>query len=109
MRWVIAAAGLCLVGCMHHQVQVHLRQDVRVVDGDTIAISDIRYRLAKIDAWELSKPGGPAAKQYLADALPDTVVFMVLGQDRYYRPLIWVFPQINEDLVLEGHARWWVK
>lgn len=41
------------------------RGPARIIDGDTLSISGIRFRLWGLDAPELSEPFGPAAKTYL--------------------------------------------
>jgi len=66
---------------------------VRVTDGDTLVVEgDLRIRLALVDAPELSAPGGPESRDYLANlclnspAVIDEDDFQV-GQDPFGRVL----------------------
>ena len=92
----------------------------RVIDGDTVMLritevrrqrTDVRIRLAGIDAPELHQPYGIEAKRALADlVLSNTVVVTWKQTDRDRRIIGTVMPaggrasSANEELVRYGHA-----
>jgi micrococcal nuclease len=89
-----------------------------VVDGDTFWHNRIKYRLADIDAPEVSKPQcavearqGRAATYRLAELLnAGSVELQTRGVDRYGRTLVTVMRagrSIGGQLVSEGFARRW--
>lgn len=89
-----------------------------VVDGDTFWHNRIKYRLADIDAPEVSKPQcgaearqGQAATFRLAALLnAGHLELHTRGQDRYRRTLVTVTRSgrsIGGQLVSEGLARRW--
>ncbi|WP_324291983.1 thermonuclease family protein [uncultured Erythrobacter sp.] len=89
-----------------------------VVDGDTFWHNRIKYRLAEIDAPEVSKPRCPEearlgrAATYRLAALMNAGRFELHSQgvDRYGRTLVKVTRSgrsIGEQLVSEGLARRW--
>jgi len=98
--------------------------DVRVVDGDTadcgelrlgfnVVLTDIRFRLYGIDAWETrgsEKPKGLLAKQWLVDQIEGkNVIVMSIRDERgkFGRLLgvLWLGNvNLNERLVELGHA-----
>lgn len=81
----------------------------RVIDGDTILASGVRYRLAGIDAPELSQEFGQEAKEFLEALLAssDQITVEVEGVDRYGRSLAHVFVSginVSEILLENGFA-----
>lgn len=59
-----------------------------VVDGDTIEVEGVRFRLEGVHAPERSDPGGPAATRFMADLLRDRTVSCEPTGDRSYDRLI---------------------
>lgn len=51
------------------------------IDGDTLELAGQRWRLAGIDAPELSEPGGYVAKQVLATLVKDRTVVCTQRND----------------------------
>ncbi|EAP5829089.1 thermonuclease family protein [Salmonella enterica] len=86
---------------------------VRVIDGDTVVVltapaTEVRIRLAGIDAPEKGQPYGQRARQFLASRVAGRVV-EISGdsRDRYGRTLgtIWTDGRdINAELVCSGIA-----
>ncbi|EAB8017793.1 nuclease [Salmonella enterica subsp. enterica] len=86
---------------------------VRVIDGDTVVVlaapaTEIRIRLAGIDAPEKGQPFGQRARQFLASRVTGRVV-EISGdsRDRYGRILgtLWADGRdINAELVCSGMA-----
>jgi endonuclease YncB( thermonuclease family) len=82
----------------------------RVVDGDTFLVGDARFRIAGIDAPELSECHGPAARQDLVALLSGPVELEpaeVQATDAYSRHL--VYPHVGgrnvgAELVRQGAA-----
>lgn len=96
---------------------------IRVIDGDTLHLTidfgfdtrhDDTFRLAGIDAPEMSTPEGIAAKQWLVDRLSTVTLLIVTTQkdrrEKYGRYLATLWDgfgqdtSINEQMVAEGHA-----
>ncbi len=85
----------------------------RVLDGDTLNVDGGgRIRLALVDAPELNEPGGPEARDYLANlclgsiALIDVDDFQI-GDDPFGRVLAVVYcdgTNANAALISSGHA-----
>lgn len=89
-----------------------------VVDGDTFWLAGVKYRIADIDAPEVSRPRcaaelalGNRATNRLADLLEDgRFEVQPTGTDRYSRTLAIVIcdgRSIGSQLVGEGLARRW--
>ncbi|HGP1599998.1 TPA: thermonuclease family protein [Salmonella enterica] len=86
---------------------------VRVIDGDTVVVlaapaTEVRIRLAGIDAPEKGQPFGQRARQFLASRVAGRVV-EISGdrRDRYGRILgtLWADGRdINAELVCSGMA-----
>lgn len=85
----------------------------QVVDGDTLDVDGgLRIRLVLVDAPELSEPGGPEGRDYLADlclgslALIDEDDFQI-GDDPYGRVLAVVYcdgTNANAAMISSGYA-----
>ena len=93
-------------------------QVTRVIDGDTFEMiykgDPDKVRIANIDAWEKSDPGGPAATAYLKRRIDGQVVMLKTSRsrmrDRYGRILARVYLEdvdIGEEMIARGHARPW--
>jgi endonuclease YncB( thermonuclease family) len=93
------------------------------VDGDTLLVGRLQYRLCGIYAPELGRPGSEAAKQYLEDLIGDRPVKCTpVGQgtpcdgrsesQSYGRIVAQCFvdgKDIAEEMVRSGHAKDWPK
>ena len=96
---------------------------MRVVDGDTIdlrvhllpfsLLTDIRVRMAGINAWEsrttnaAEKIKGLAAKERLKELSVGDITLCLTKKDKYGRWLGELFKgdvNINQQLIIEGHA-----
>lgn len=83
-------------------------------DGDTITLQEDgrteRIRLSSIDANELTQPGGPEARQHLADMiLGKEVDVTIYTKDKYGRSVGTIYLNgidVNEKMVTDGYA--WV-
>lgn len=86
-------------------------QQVRVVDGDTLAIGDVRYRLWGIDAPERGTAAGAAATaQMRALVASRSVRCEPRDRDRYGRVVAVCYADGRDlawDMVATGHARDW--
>jgi endonuclease YncB( thermonuclease family) len=94
----------------------HAFADIRIVDGDTIVIDDLKIRLLEIDTPETYAPRcenehvlGLKAKQRLIElfATRDTITVVEQGKDRYGRTLAYVYVgelNVGEQLLKEGLA-----
>jgi micrococcal nuclease len=85
----------------------------RVVDGDTLDIEDgRRIRLVLVDAPPLSAPGGPEARDYLADLCLGVLALIdedddQIGDDPFGRTLAVVHCEgtnANGAMIASGHA-----
>ena len=78
----------------------------RVLDGDTVELSDGRHcRLQFIDAPELKQPSGEPAKQFLMRQLEGRNVLVMFGKlDKYQRPLVTIYTEVNIEMVNAGLA-----
>ncbi len=85
----------------------------RVLDGDTLEVEGgIRIRLVLVDAPELSEPGGPEARDYLADLCFGSIALIdedddQIGDDPFGRVLAVVYCEgtnANAALISSGHA-----
>jgi endonuclease YncB( thermonuclease family) len=75
----------------------------RVIDGDTFEYNGQKYRLAYIDAPELSQPiVGQLAKKHLEKIL-DVSKLRVIAVDKYGRKVV-VLGDINFRMVKDGFA-----
>lgn len=88
---------------------VSLRGPARVVDGDTVAIGKIRFRLFGMDAPEIKGPGG----KYVSGALKVLVgvpggeiqcTIMANGK-KFGRPVVLCVTRLDQDVSLEMLAR----
>jgi endonuclease YncB( thermonuclease family) len=75
----------------------------RVIDGDTFEYKGERYRLAYIDAPELSQPiVGQMSKEYLQRNL-SLKGMRVISKDKYGRYIV-VLGDLNYRMVLDGYS-----
>jgi micrococcal nuclease len=92
---------------------------IRVIDGDTVVLDcDLgfyqwrlgrSYRLARINAPEMSTPEGVAARAALVEHLAGVVAYMVMTQkadsfDRWIVELYADGANVNDWLVANGYA-----
>lgn len=76
---------------------------LRVIDGDTFDYNGKRYRLAYIDAPELSQPTvGKLSKEYLQRNISVSDM-KVISKDKYGRYIV-VLGNLNYNMVLDGYA-----
>lgn len=80
-----------------------------VIDGDTARCGYERIRLARIDAPELSEPGGhESANQLRAMIHGKPVTCVITGLDYYKRTLAECFvgegPSLSDRMLKGGHA-----
>lgn len=101
-----------------YQYKARLR---RVVDGDTVKLDidlgfnmwvlDESFRLAHIDAPEMSTEQGKAARVFLISALSPITVLSLnsLGQDKYGRWLAEIVmpdgSKLHDLMIAAGHAK----
>lgn len=80
----------------------------RVIDGDTFYSNGGKYRLAEIDAPELSQTFGIESKLYLKSLIENKRVYVdVISMDRYGRQIVKVYLNgvyISQKLVENGYA-----
>lgn len=80
----------------------------RVIDGDTFYLNGGKYRLAEIDAPELSQTFGIESKLYLKNLIENKRVYVdVINIDRYGRQIVKVYlngAYISQKLVENGYA-----
>lgn len=75
----------------------------KVIDGDTFHYNGKKYRLAYIDAPEISQPiVGQMAKQYLEKNI-SLKGMRVIGKDKYGRFIV-VLGNLNYRMVSDGYA-----
>jgi endonuclease YncB( thermonuclease family) len=80
-----------------------LSAQLRVIDGDTFDYNGKRYRLAYIDAPELSQPiVGKLSKEYLQRNI-DVSNLRVINKDKYGRYVV-VLGNLSYKMVLDGYA-----
>lgn len=112
MKTLIAMLMLSLLAGQAHAEQFSC-QVVAISDGDsfdcvTIANTQIRVRMAEIDAPERKQPYGPQAKQALAELIYDKLaIIQVHSIDRFGRTLARVFIgplDVNYSMVQQGAA-----
>ncbi|MBY8337921.1 thermonuclease family protein [Alteriqipengyuania sp. NZ-12B] len=118
----LAAALLAFIQVDAERVQFTIcgseRRVTCVVDGDTFWLHRVKYRVADIDAPEVSQPEcereallGDAATLRLVQLLNDGAFSLTThGKDRYGRTLATVSRSsisLGESLVNEGLARRW--
>ncbi len=83
--------------------------DIVVIDGDTIDVNDIRYRLIGIDTPERGECGYDEATNHLADSLAlGALTLVTTGEtDRYDRTLAYLEAgdtDLNHLQISTGHA-----
>ena len=86
--------------------------DMRAIDGDTVALGRERVRLAGIACPELKQPGGLTAKLALQSMLHGELRVERLGQDRYDRTVGRLFANGRDlgcQMIQSGHCRRWAK
>lgn len=80
----------------------------RVIDGDTFYSNGGKYRLAEIDAPELSQTFGIESKMYLKRLIENKKVYIdVLSTDKYGRSIVRVYLNgvyISQKMVENGYA-----
>lgn len=80
----------------------------RVIDGDTFYSNGGKYRLAEIDAPELSQTFGVESKMYLKRLIENKMVYVdVLNTDKYGRLIVRVYLNgiyISQKMVENGYA-----
>jgi endonuclease YncB( thermonuclease family) len=112
LAWALvkAVAGALLRGLVEATRPV--RSGVRIDfarDGDSFVIAGKDYRLAGLDAPEMSHPDGPAAKRQLEQLVRGrTLSLRVLGRDKYGRGLARLWDaegDVGEQMVEAGYAR----
>lgn len=85
----------------------------RVIDGDTFVANGQHYRMAEIDAPELSQVYGLQSKIYLTKLIQGQRIEIIpQATDRYHRLIVKVYLNkryIAEDLVRNGYAWWYEK
>jgi endonuclease YncB( thermonuclease family) len=93
LRWIYLAS-LALLAVVITPYQVARAQSLRVIDGDTIVINKVHYRLWGIDAPETRElcpdgwPAGPAATTYIRGLLKGHAVTCdARGHDKYGRTI----------------------
>lgn len=101
---LLAGAVWCLIG----MAGFALGADIRVIDGDTLAVDGVVYRLHGIDAPEGNQPGGDNATRAL-EALVDLGDVRCQGtkRDRYGRLIVVCHVKdidMNAAMVREGWA-----
>jgi endonuclease YncB( thermonuclease family) len=103
----------------------YLAKDIRVIDGDTIhATIDLgfhcatnqTFRLARINAYEMTEPRGIVARAYVCNIIGACAAVRITStkQEKYGRWLAEVdllrkatdveWLNLNDDLVRHGHA-----
>ena len=94
-----------------HPIYGDRYQVARVIDGDTITVSqsDRRIRLFGIDALEMDEPGGEAARNFLVALIStDDLLSDFIEEDRYGRMVARLYLPNGQDvsaLMIEaGHA-----
>lgn len=103
----------------HPQWQIFNNNDVRVIDGDSLALGKLRIRLQGIDAPELKQECldiksdklykcGEVAKNYLIKLIDQrTIKCTNEGFDRYQRQLSYCYIgniNLNQEMVKSGNA-----
>lgn len=85
----------------------------KVIDGDTFVAEGKHYRIAEIDAPELTQAYGETSKIYLTYLIYQRVVqIKPIALDRYRRPIVklWLRNKyIPELMVNAGMAHWYSK
>ena len=92
---------------------VSLRGPARVVDGDTVAVGKIRFRLFGIDAPEIKEPGAPIAEFGLMVMLGvpgGQISCTIMANGRIFgRPVVLCITRLDQDISLKmlalGYAR----
>jgi micrococcal nuclease len=97
-----ASPGSMVIGSQRPVQQGGITGRARVIDGDTLAIGDLRFRLNGIDAEEMSERNGPAAKRALERAIGSGAVRCVPnGQTTYNRQVATCYSSSGADLARE--------
>ena len=126
LKTIVCAVAVC--ASLHAQAETEcfpVTEVLKVVDGDTIDVrihvrpidldllADMRIRMEGINAWEsrtrnaAEKVKGLAAKARLQELAELPMSICLSGKGKYGRWLGTLFAEgrnINEQLVLEGHA-----
>lgn len=83
-------------------------RDAVVVDGDTIRVRDVSWRLSGFDAPEWNQPGGRQATAMLrAIVRRERSIAIVRSRDHYGRPLATILTlrgPVSWRMVVAGHA-----
>lgn len=101
---LVIAAILVLVRYSFRMVS----SDVTIVDGDTIRVGGVPWRITGYDAPEWDQPGGPAATGHLRALIREGRMFAIVrGWDAYGRPLATLITRrgpLSWRMALSGHA-----
>jgi endonuclease YncB( thermonuclease family) len=88
-----------------NQTSFFSENTVSVIDGDTISVNGVNYRLSNIDAPEECQPYGDTAKRQLASALTQRhITFEFSADDTASLTLFANGRNVNQELVLIGSA-----
>jgi micrococcal nuclease len=96
------------IACMAYGIK-QPTSGVRVIDGDTVHIGTVKYRLAGIDAPEKKQPYGPEATRYLSRLCRRGVGLIdVKCTDKYGRKVARIYDKnhncINNKMLSAGMA-----
>jgi len=116
---VITAIAIGIAVAVSVGVGISKEETLRVVDGDTLALGDARYRFENIDTPEVGGRAECLAERMLADLatqrleelVAEGVTIVPVGRaDQYGREIVWVEMgdiDVGDLLVEEGYARPW--
>lgn len=116
---IIAAITIGIAATFAGVASLSQEGDIRVIDGDTLAQGDARYRFENIDTPEVGGRAECLAERMLADLatrrleeiVAEGVTIQPVGRtDQYDREIVHVFQgdaDVGEMLIEEGYARPW--
>ena len=103
--------ALALAGVLAVFVLLFIRivpRKVKIIDGDTIEVRSVRWRLTGFDAPEWNQPGGAAATKALRKMLHGHFALaFVRSRDAYGRPLATIYTlrgPLSWRMTFSGHA-----
>lgn len=108
---VLVLVGLRIAFRIWSQRERTVEGRLKLQDGDSLTIGEMRCRMAGIDAPEWNSSGGLAARKALYRLIDDygPVTYRVRGRDKFGRRLVTLYgadgADLNKMMVAEGHAR----
>lgn len=110
LKTLLILAGSLAISALSAQTSIKVD---KVIDGDTFTSNGKNYRIAEIDAPELTQPRGVTSKRHLTNLILYKKVRIVpIAKDKWQRTIVKVWDgerYIAAMMVSSGNAWWYSK